>query len=90
MANTTVYPYGTGGTLPASIAVINDLTTGGVDKALSAEQGKYIGGKIETYDDVVDDLYGAEREVTESVNFAGESLYNISIEHEFLFMFYFS
>ncbi len=80
MANQTVYPYGTGGTLPASIGIINDLTTGGVDKALSAEQGKYIGGKIDTYDDMVDDLYGAEQEVSECVNFGTESLYNISID----------
>lgn len=46
MANTTVYPFGTGGSLPSSIGIINDLTTGGVDKALSAEQGKVLGGEI--------------------------------------------
>lgn len=40
MANTTIYPYGTNGQLPSSIGVINDLTTGGADKALSAEMGK--------------------------------------------------
>jgi len=40
MANTTIYPYGTDGQLPSSIGVINDLTTGGADKALSAEMGK--------------------------------------------------
>ena len=39
MANRTVYPYGTGGQLPASIGIINDLTTGGADKALSAQMG---------------------------------------------------
>jgi len=43
MANKTVYPYGTGGSLPSSIGLINDLTTGGVDKALTAEQGKVLG-----------------------------------------------
>lgn len=43
MANTTVYPYGTGGSLPSSIGIINDLVTGGADKALSAEMGKQIG-----------------------------------------------
>jgi len=80
MANKTVYPYGTGGTLPASIGIINDLTTGGADKALSAEQGKFIGGKIEVYDDVVDDLYGVEREETDPVNFTAEALYNISLD----------
>ena len=42
MANTTVYPYGTGGSLPSSVGIINDLTTGGADKALSAEQGKVL------------------------------------------------
>ena len=40
MANKTVYPFGTGGQLPSNIGIINDLTTGGADKALSAEQGK--------------------------------------------------
>lgn len=47
MANQTVYPYGTGGSLPASIGIINDLKTGGADKALSAEQGVVLNGKIE-------------------------------------------
>lgn len=46
MANQTVYPYGTGGSLPSSIGIINDLTTGGADKALSAQQGKVIGGYL--------------------------------------------
>lgn len=43
MANTTVYPFGTGGELPSDIGIINDLTTGGVNKALSAEMGKQLG-----------------------------------------------
>ena len=42
MANQTVYPFGTDGQLPSSIGIINDLDTGGVNKALSAEQGKVI------------------------------------------------
>lgn len=42
MANTTVYPFGTGGQLPSGIGIINDLTTGGADKALSAEMGKVL------------------------------------------------
>lgn len=46
MANTSVYPFGTGGSLPASIGIINDLTTGGVDKALSAEMGKVLNETI--------------------------------------------
>ena len=43
MANNSVYPYGTDGTLPSGIAIVNDLTTGGADKALSAEMGKELG-----------------------------------------------
>lgn len=43
MTNKTVYPYGTEGTLPSNIGIIDDMTTGGADKALSAEQGKVIG-----------------------------------------------
>lgn len=46
MANKTVYPYGVGGELPAGIALVNDLKTGGVDKALTAEQGKVIGSML--------------------------------------------
>lgn len=53
MANKTVYPFGTGGQLPSSIGVINDLTTGGADKALSAEMGKVIRGVIEK---IIDEL----------------------------------
>lgn len=40
MANQTVYPYGTVGNLPSSIGLVQDLVTGGADKALSAEVGK--------------------------------------------------
>ena len=46
MANTTIYPYGTNGQLPSSIGVINDLTTGGADKALSAEMGKELNNNL--------------------------------------------
>lgn len=46
MANSTVYPYGTGGSLPSSIGLVNDLKTGGVDKALTAQMGKEIGDLI--------------------------------------------
>lgn len=46
--NKTVYPYGTDGNLPSSIGIINDLTTGGADKALSAEQGKVIGEMLQS------------------------------------------
>lgn len=47
MANQTVYPFGTDGNLPANIGLINDLETGGADKALTAEMGKTLNGKIE-------------------------------------------
>ena len=40
MANKTVYPFGTDGTLPGAIRIINDFTTGGADKAASAETVK--------------------------------------------------
>ena len=40
MENNTIYPYGTNGELPSSIGIINDLITGGADKALSAQQGE--------------------------------------------------
>lgn len=51
MANKTVYPFGTGGQLPSSIGIINDLTTGGADKALSAEQGKVLNNKFKVEED---------------------------------------
>lgn len=51
MANSTVYPYGTDGSLPSSIGLINDLTTGGVDKALTAEMGKTLEQKKPTIED---------------------------------------
>lgn len=46
MSNTTIYPYGTDGELPASVGIINDLVTGGADKALSAQQGVVLRGLI--------------------------------------------
>ena len=48
MANNTIYPYGPGGQLPSGIAIINDLITGGADKALSAEMGKTLAEMIGT------------------------------------------
>lgn len=50
MANQTVYPYGTDGSLPSSIGLINDLTTGGADKALTAQQGVVLREMIEGTD----------------------------------------
>lgn len=56
MANQTVYPYGPGGSLPAGISIINDLTTGGADKALSAEMGKVLGERQGDPVDILSDL----------------------------------
>lgn len=46
MGNKTVYPFGTGGQLPSGVGIINDLTTGGADKALSAEMGKRLAEQL--------------------------------------------
>ena len=54
MASNTIYPYGPGGTLPSGIGIINDLTTGGADKSLSAQMGKLLNNKIEGYGEVGD------------------------------------
>lgn len=61
MANQTVYPYGTGGQLPSSIGIINDLKTGGADKALAAEQGKIIGGLLYVNKQIDLSLFGYDR-----------------------------
>ena len=56
MANRTVYPFGTDGALPSDIGIINDLNTGGVDKALSAEMGKEIGSILGVESGTVTDV----------------------------------
>ena len=43
MANSTIYPYGTGGYASSGNGIVNDLKTGGADKALSAAMGKLLG-----------------------------------------------
>lgn len=55
MANKTIYPFGTDGQVPSSIGIINDLITGGANKALSAEMGKVLNEKIEGVE--VPDVY---------------------------------
>lgn len=40
MANKTLYPFGVGGQTPSGIDIVDDLTTGGHDKAASAETVK--------------------------------------------------
>lgn len=77
MANHTVYPYGPGGSLPSGYPIADDLETNSAQQALSARQGVVLDGKIEV---INDDLYGADRDVQESVNFASESLYQISMD----------
>lgn len=46
MANKTIYPYGVGGQTPSGIDIVNDLVTGGADKALAAQQGKELNEKL--------------------------------------------
>ena len=48
MANTVIQPFGTGGTASTGTGIVNDLTTGGADKALSAAQGKNLNEKIQS------------------------------------------
>lgn len=69
MANNTIYPYGTGGQMPSGIPLVNDLTTGGADKALSAEMGKSIGIKNEEYNK--SDFCIADESGNEIVRFSG-------------------
>ncbi len=51
MANTTILPFGEG-QMPSGIGIVNDLKTGGSNKALSAEQGKVLGKAL--YDEVTE------------------------------------
>lgn len=46
MAQQTIYPFGPDGQLPSGVGIINDLTTGGADKALSAQMGKVLNENI--------------------------------------------
>lgn len=46
MASTIVYPFGVGGDLPSNIGIVNDFTTGGADKALSAQAGKTLNAEL--------------------------------------------
>lgn len=56
MANNTIYPYGTGGQMPSGIPIVNDLETGGADKALSAEMGVALKALIDgTIVEVIED-----------------------------------
>lgn len=46
MSNTTVYPFGQGGSLPSGYPIADDLLTNRADVALSAKQGKILGDAI--------------------------------------------
>lgn len=57
MANYTISPFGQGGaTAGSGVDVVNDLTTGGTDKALSAEQGKAIKAVLDLHQSYLDAL----------------------------------
>lgn len=46
MANQTVYPYGTGGSLPSGYPIADNLETNSAQQALSAKQGVVLNNKI--------------------------------------------
>ena len=54
--NTTVYPFGINGDLPSSIGIVDDVYTGGSDKALSAQQGKILKEEIDDFKEKVGDI----------------------------------
>ena len=84
MANTTIYPYGTNGQLPSSIGVINDLTTGGADKALSAEMGKDIKDNyLDALDEITTPQTTETTAVTSFVSGQQYSTYNVSVGDTF-------
>ena len=56
MSDTTVYPFGPGGRLPDNIGIVDDLVTGGADKALSAKQGKVLKGLVDEKQDTTKEL----------------------------------
>ena len=77
MANKTVYPFGTQGTLPASIGVINDCKTGGADKALAAQQGVYLDEKINR-------VFGGTETVAIDLDDYTQYGYSINADNEWL------
>lgn len=81
MSNKTIYPFGTEGTLPSGIPLVNDTVTGGADKALSAEQGKLLAERLDSYETEVtqDGIYfvDANFRVGAKITTAGLSAINI-------------
>lgn len=51
MANTNIYPFGQNEEVPTGYPIVNDLTTGGADKALSAQMGVELNKKFTQYVD---------------------------------------
>lgn len=76
MANKTVYPYGTGGQLPSSIGLINDLKTGGADKALAAEQGKVLAGMIDENTEEIFSMFATEINLSSYSEYVGWTIPN--------------
>lgn len=64
MANKTLYPFGVGGQKPSGIEIIDDLTTGGSNKALSAEQGKELAKYVFMGSGTYGDAYDASKTTT--------------------------
>lgn len=64
MANKTLYPFGVGGQTPSGIEIIDDLTTGGSNKALSAEQGKELAKYVFMGSGTYGDAYDASKTTT--------------------------
>lgn len=69
MANSTVYPFGPDGQLPSGISIVNDFTTGGADKAASAETVKVL----------YNTMNGLEREVDVELDVTGAARHNYMI-----------
>ena len=70
MADNTIYPYGLGGSLPASIGLVNDKFTGGSNKALTAEVGKNLEEEMNAFQSI--DLSGFTEETAFINNSTGK------------------
>lgn len=64
MASKTLYPFGVGGQTPSGIEIVDDLTTGGSNKALSAEQGKELAQYVFMGSGTYGDAYDASKTTT--------------------------
>lgn len=71
MADKTVYPFGTNGTLPGNIKLV-DFYVGGRDKALDAESGKELHEMILERTDTYGELVAVENYTNSMVNTQGE------------------